>query len=117
MGTQIRITGDNLNNIAAKLDAASANLTVEERGLLASVFQAAAVQIHGDVQGFGGVVASGDLPAIGSVFGAVFTHGIGAASASAGAAGVGVDATTRGGGTAASVTIPGVGTTGTYVVL
>jgi hypothetical protein len=105
MSTHIKITADNLLNIRTKLDKLSADLSVEEQGLLSAVFQAAGCEIHGDVSGFG---LSGGL-GVGDVFGAVFGAGSGGVSVDANAAGVGVDASTGSGGTSGGISLPGLG--------
>lgn len=134
MGNEIKISANNLNNISACLDTASAKLSVEEKGLLASVFQAAAVQVHGEVQGFAyvgaaaganvntpnlGAAFQGIFGAVGGVVGAAASTagGVGAsAGAAAGGGGAGVAA--GGGGGGLGISLPAVGVQGAvYVVI
>ena len=124
--TEIKITADNLDNISAKLDSLGTTLSVEEKGLLASVFQAAALHVHGDVEGFAFVGAGAGAGAglnLGAAFQGVFGL-VGGVAAGAGAgvgAGVGAGAGAGAGvgvgaGAGAGIQLPAVGANaGVYV--
>ena len=104
MSAAIKINAAHLANITAKLD--ELDLSVDEKGLLCAVFQAAGVNIHGDVSGFGLAGAVG----LGNSFGALFgVANRGGSGATVNAVGSSVGAVVGPTGSTAVLTVPGVG--------